>query len=126
MSDTISPSWLILSEVFPLKIRAAAVSVGTLANFGSNVLVLIPYPHAPRLVLTRLKVTLAFESERQSLGETLLFLQFAAIAIAAVAFEFKLVPETRWTTCCRPVHAYADMERRGLTLEQIEEKIRGD
>jgi len=85
-------TWLILSEVFPLKIRAAAVSVGTLANFGSNVL-----------------VTLAFESERQSLGETLLFLQFAAIAVAAVAFEFKLVPETR-----------------GLTLEQIEEKIRGD
>ncbi|EKX44485.1 hypothetical protein GUITHDRAFT_109605 [Guillardia theta CCMP2712] len=86
-------TWLILSEVFPLKIRAAAVSVGTLANFGSNVL-----------------VTLAFESERQSLGETLLFLQFAAIAVAAVAFEFKMVPETRW----------------GLTLEQIEEKIRGD
>ena len=26
-------TWLILSEVFPLRIRSAAVSIGTLANF---------------------------------------------------------------------------------------------
>ena len=35
------------------------------------------------------------QAERQSLGESLLFLQFAAIAGAAVAFEYLLVPETR-------------------------------
>ena len=54
-------TWLILSEVFPLGIRASAVSVGTLANFGSNLL-----------------VTLLFELERQSLGESLVFLQARA------------------------------------------------
>ena len=32
-------TWLILSEIFPLRIRSAAVSIGTLANFGSNLLV---------------------------------------------------------------------------------------
>lgn len=85
-------TWLILSEIFPLNIRAAAVSVGTLANFGSNLL-----------------VTLLFETERTAVGESALFLQFAIIAGLSVAFEYFLVPETR-----------------GLSLEQIEEQIRGD
>ena len=60
-------TWLILSEIFPLRIRSAAVSMGTLANFGSNLL-----------------VALAFEAEREYLGETALFGQFALIAAAAV------------------------------------------
>mmetsp|Transcript_4139 Transcript_4139/g.9094 ORF Transcript_4139/g.9094 Transcript_4139/m.9094 type:complete len:157 (+) Transcript_4139:172-642(+) len=85
-------TWLILSEVFPLEIRSAAVSVGTLANFGSNLL-----------------VTLLFELERQSLGESLVFLQFAVVAGFAVWFQSTFVPETR-----------------GLSLEDIEAKIRGD
>jgi hypothetical protein len=41
-------TWLLLSEIFPLRIRSAAVSIGTLANFGSNLL-----------------VALAFEAERE-------------------------------------------------------------
>merc|ERR1719183_495256 len=85
-------SWLILSEVFPQRIRSSAVSLGTLTNFASNLL-----------------VTAAFEAERQSLGESLLFLQFAAIAGVAVAFEYALVPETR-----------------GLSLEQIEAQLNGE
>jgi hypothetical protein len=74
-------TWLILSEVFPLKIRSAAVSVGTLANFGSNFL-----------------VALLFDLERANLGEGLLFGQFALIALAAVAFINAQVPETRGLT----------------------------
>ena len=74
-------TWLILSEVFPLKIRSAAVSVGTLANFGSNFL-----------------VALLFDLERTNLGEGLLFGQFALIALAAVAFINAQVPETRGLT----------------------------
>jgi len=85
-------SWLILSEVFPQKIRSSAVSLGTLANFASNLL-----------------VTAVFEAERQSFGESILFLQFAGIAGAAVAFEYFLVPETR-----------------GLSLEEIEAQLNGD
>ena len=83
-------TWLILSEIFPLRIRSAAVSTGTLANFGSNLL-----------------VALLFESEREQLGEGLLFFQFAVIAAAATVFTSQYVFETR-----------------GLSLEEIEEKLK--
>jgi len=53
-------TWLVLSEIFPLRVRSAAVSIGTLANFGSNLL-----------------VALVFESEREVIGESALFGQFA-------------------------------------------------
>ena len=65
------------------------MSLATLANFGSNLL-----------------ITLIFDVEREAIGESLLFAQFAIIALAAVAFEVKSVPETR-----------------GLSLEQIEEQL---
>jgi len=45
-------TWLVLSEIFPLRVRSAAVSFGVLANFGANLL-----------------VALLFESERELLGE---------------------------------------------------------
>lgn len=83
-------TWLILSEIFPLRIRSAAVSMGTLANFGSNLL-----------------VALAFETEREYLGETALFGQFALIAALATAFT-----------------VFSVFETRGLTLEEIELKLR--
>jgi hypothetical protein len=74
-------TWLVLSEIFPLRIRSAAVSLGTLANFGSNVL-----------------VALLFESERVLLGEGALFAQFAVIALAATLFTYSNVFETRGLT----------------------------
>lgn len=67
-----------MSEIFPLRIRSAAVSIGTLANFGSNLL-----------------VALLFEAERESLGEAALFGQFGLIAAAATVFTFVNVFETR-------------------------------
>ena len=83
-------TWLVLSEVFPLRVRSAAVSFGVLANFGSNLL-----------------VTLLFETEREFLGEGLLFGQFALVGIAATIFTYFQVFETR-----------------GLSLEEIETKLR--
>ena len=74
-------TWLVLSEIFPLRIRSAAVSIGTLANFASNVL-----------------VALVFESERAFLGEGALFAQFALIALAATVFTNTYVFETRGLT----------------------------
>ena len=71
-------TWLILSEIFPLRIRSAAVSIGTLANFTSNLL-----------------VALLFEAERVSLDEPALFGQFALIAAAATFFTNAYVFETR-------------------------------
>ena len=83
-------SWLILSEIFPLRIRSTAVSIGTLFNFGSNLL-----------------VATLFELERVSLGEGVLFGQFAIIALFATLFTWKYVFETR-----------------GLSLEEIEIKLK--
>lgn len=83
---------LILSEIFPLRIRSAAVSLGTLANFSSNLL-----------------VTLLFEAERLSVGESLLFLQFGLVGLAATLFTFFYVFETR-----------------GLSLEDIEKKLKSE
>lgn len=83
-------TWLVLSEIFPLRVRSAAVSLGTLTNFASNLL-----------------ITLLFEAERQAFGEQLLFAQFAAIGLASVLFTYFYVFETR-----------------GLSLEEIEVKLR--
>ena len=76
--------------MFPLRVRSTALSIGTLANFSSNLL-----------------VALIFEAERIQVGETFLFAQFAVIALAATVFTNSKVFETR-----------------GLSLEQIEDKLR--
>ena len=90
--STIQFNRLILSEIFPLRIRSAAVSLGTLANFSSNLL-----------------VTLLFEAERLAVGESLLFLQFGLVGLAATLFTFFYVFETR-----------------GLSLEDIETKLKSE
>mmetsp|Transcript_45165 Transcript_45165/g.72634 ORF Transcript_45165/g.72634 Transcript_45165/m.72634 type:complete len:129 (-) Transcript_45165:221-607(-) len=85
-------TWLVLSEIFPLKVRSTALSIGTLSNFASNFL-----------------VSALFEFEREKVGEAALFAQFAVIALFALAFENAKVPETR-----------------GLSLEEIEAKLKED
>ncbi len=71
-------TWLVLSEIFPLRIRSAAVSIGTLSNFASNLL-----------------VAGVFESERKYFGESLLFGQFTIIGLMAFVFTYVYVFETR-------------------------------
>lgn len=83
-------TWLVLSEIFPLRIRSAAVSIGTLSNFASNLL-----------------VAGVFESERKYFGESLLFGQFTIIGFIAFIFTYVYVFETR-----------------GLSLEEIEKKLK--
>ncbi len=67
-----------MSEIFPLRVRSAALSCGTLVNFGSNLL-----------------VTGLFEVERQNIGEGLLFSQFALIAALSTWFTLNYVFETQ-------------------------------
>lgn len=71
-------TWLILSEIFPLRVRSAALSCGTLSNFASNLL-----------------VTGLFEVERQNFGEGILFGQFFLVAVAATFFTLQFVFETQ-------------------------------
>jgi sugar porter (SP) family MFS transporter len=73
--------WLLLSEIYPLNIRGRAMSVGTVANWGANLLVAVSF-----LTLTH------------SLGKPATFWLFGGISIAAWLFAYYLVPETKGKT----------------------------
>jgi len=70
--------WLMISEIYPLRIRGTAMSVASIANWGSNFVVALLFP-----------VLLA------ALGGATLFWVFAAIGIAAWIFIYFQVPETK-------------------------------
>ena len=70
--------WLMISEIYPLRIRGTAMSVASIANWGSNFLVALMFP-----------VLLA------ALGGATLFWLFAVIGIVAWVFIYFRVPETK-------------------------------
>ena len=70
--------WLLLSEIYPLRIRSRAMSIGTFANWAANLIVAISF-----LTLT------------QVLGKPATFWLYGAVSVAAWLFAFFLVPETR-------------------------------
>jgi SP family galactose:H+ symporter-like MFS transporter len=73
--------WLILSEIYPLRIRGRAMSVGTVANWGANLIVALTF-----LTLT------------QVMGKAVAFWLYGAVSIGAWIFAFFLVPETKGKT----------------------------
>src|ERR671917_1737307 len=73
--------WLMISEIYPLNIRGKAMSVASLANWGSNWLVALSFP-----------VLLA------TLGGAGSFWLFAALGIVAWFFVYFRVPETKGKT----------------------------
>ncbi len=73
--------WLILSEIYPLGIRGRAMSVGTIANWGANLI-----------------VALSFLTLTQVLGKPATFWLYGVVTIAAWLFAFFLVPETKGKT----------------------------
>jgi len=70
--------WLMLSEIYPLRIRGRAMSVGTVANWGFNLI-----------------VALSFLTLTQVLGKPFTFWLYGIISIGAWLFAFFLVPETK-------------------------------
>lgn len=70
--------WLMISEIYPLKVRGAAMSIATFANWGLNLVVALTF-------LTLVGV----------LGRPGAFWLYGVIGIAAWIFIFRLVPETR-------------------------------
>src|ERR671916_2160451 len=70
--------WLMISEIYPLRIRGTAMSVASIANWGSNFLVALTFP-----------VLLA------ALGGATLFWLFAVLGIVAWVFIYFRVPETK-------------------------------
>jgi sugar porter (SP) family MFS transporter len=78
--------WLLIAEIYPLRIRGAAMSVATAANWLAN-----------------FAVSLTFLLLIDVIGQTGTFWLYALVGVGAIAFSWRLVPETK-----------------GRTLEQIE------
>ncbi|HEC98721.1 MAG TPA: sugar porter family MFS transporter [Nitrospirae bacterium] len=70
--------WLLISEIYPLKIRGLAMSIATVANWGANFI-----------------VALTFLSMIKILGRSGTFWVYALVGIVAWLFSYFLVPETR-------------------------------
>jgi len=70
--------WIIVSEVFPLKIRGVAMSICTVSNFAFNFFVVGSFP----ILIHRI-------------GGALTFLGFAVVSLLCIIFVFFFVPETK-------------------------------
>lgn len=70
--------WLLISEIYPVKIRGQAMSVATIANWGANFVVTVSF-------LTLLSV----------LGAAGTFFLFGFLTLVALFYFFKQVPETK-------------------------------
>ncbi len=70
--------WLLISEMYPLRIRGRAMSIATVANWGANLI-----------------VALSFLTLMEVLGKAATFWLYGAIGIGTWTFSFFLVPETK-------------------------------
>jgi sugar porter (SP) family MFS transporter len=73
--------WLIIAEIYPLRVRGLAMGVATTANWASNLL-----------------VSLTFLTLTDVIGLSRTFWLYGLLTIAAVIFAYKLVPETKGRT----------------------------
>jgi MFS family permease len=70
--------WLLISEIYPVKIRGQAMSVATMANWGANFV-----------------VTISFLTLLSAIGNAGTFFLFAGLSIVAVIYFWRKVPETK-------------------------------
>jgi len=73
--------WLMIAEIYPLKIRGRAMGVATVANWGSNLL-----------------VALTFLSLLHALGRAWTFWLYALVGVLSWIFVYWMVPETKGRT----------------------------
>lgn len=73
--------WLIISEVFPLRVRGLGASIGSLSNWGFNTL-----------------VVWTFFKMMNFLGDAEVFWFFAVIGIVGMIWGYKFIPETKGVT----------------------------
>ncbi|KAF3787150.1 D-xylose-proton symporter-like 3 [Nymphaea thermarum] len=71
-------SWLMVSEIFPIRTRGRGISLAVLTNFGSNAI-----------------VTFAFSPLQELLGASNLFALFGIISLLSLLFVILKVPETK-------------------------------
>jgi SP family galactose:H+ symporter-like MFS transporter len=73
--------WLLISEIYPLRVRGLAMSIASEANWGSNLI-----------------IALTFLTLVQVLGRSGTFWLYALVGAGAWIFAFLLVPETKGKT----------------------------
>ncbi len=70
--------WLLIAEIYPLRIRGAAMSVATMANWGANFL-----------------VTVSFLTLLNAINGVGVFFLFGFLTLVALAYFWRKVPETK-------------------------------
>ena len=70
--------WLLIAEIYPLRIRGAAMSVATMANWGANFV-----------------VTISFLTLLNAINGVGVFFLFGFLTLVALAYFWKRVPETK-------------------------------
>lgn len=70
--------WLLISEIYPLRIRGVAMGIATMSNWAFNLLVAFTF-----LILLN------------DLGPAYTFWLYALLSVGAFAFSYRLVPETK-------------------------------
>ena len=73
--------WLLISEIYPLRVRGAAMGIATMSNWSFNLLVALTF-----LVLV------------EHLGPSYTFWLYAMVSIGSFVFSYALVPETKGRT----------------------------
>jgi sugar porter (SP) family MFS transporter len=89
--------WLLIAEIYPLAVRGRAMSLASLANWGSNLL-----------------VALTFLSLIELVGPPGTFWLFAVLGVVAWLFVFALVPETRGKSL-----EEIDLQMRGRSRSEL-------
>eukprot|EP00929_Paragymnodinium_shiwhaense_P019072 TRINITY_DN1311_c0_g2_i1.p1 TRINITY_DN1311_c0_g2~~TRINITY_DN1311_c0_g2_i1.p1 ORF type:complete len:523 (-),score=112.12 TRINITY_DN1311_c0_g2_i1:376-1944(-) len=74
-------SWLMISEIFPLKVRGGAMSIAAIVNFGSNIM-----------------MTLLQQVLQDALTPAGLFFAYLVLSVVSIAFVQTIVPETKGKT----------------------------
>ncbi|MEO7193671.1 MAG: sugar porter family MFS transporter [Pseudonocardiaceae bacterium] len=70
--------WLLISEIYPVKIRGRAMSVATIANWGANFV-----------------VTVSFLTLLAAIGDAGTFFLFGFLTLVALGYFYRQVPETK-------------------------------
>ena len=70
--------WLLISEIYPVKIRGRAMSVATIANWGTNFV-----------------VTISFLTLLAAIGDDGTFFLFGSLTLMALVYFYRQVPETK-------------------------------
>lgn len=70
--------WLLIAEIFPLRVRGQAASIATMANWAANLVVAVSYL-----------------SIISAIGRTATFVAYAVVTVLSLVYVFAKVPETK-------------------------------